>query len=314
MFAKSYFELFNINISNKIPDYSEKWFKTKCKQIGMDYNKAINSAGTLGGGNHFLEIGSYDDKSCVTIHSGSRNLGKRICDYWQEQAEKYKYQDKVKKLIQEAVTQEQKKELQNKIKEITNADKMEKNLEYLTGDEAVEYLFDMIFAQEYARINRLTMLKLIQNIVKAEIIETIESVHNYIDFEDMIIRKGAIKSYIGQKMVIPFNMRDGILICEGKSNPEWNYSAPHGAGRVYSRSKAKQVLSLDQFKEEMKEVFSTSVGRSTLDESPMAYKDSKIIEQAIEPTAKILHRIKPIINLKDKSERITYSKRKIING
>jgi RNA-splicing ligase RtcB len=140
------------------------------------------------------------------------------------------------------------------------------------------------------------------------IIDMIETVHNYIDFRDNIIRKGAIKSYFGERMIIPLNMRDGILICEGKSNPEWNYSAPHGAGRVYSRSKAKSDLSLEKFEYDMKGIFSTSVCNGTIDESPDAYKDSKIIEKAIEPTATILDRIIPIHNMKDISEEKPWKK------
>ena len=136
------------------------------------------------------------------------------------------------------------------------------------------------------------MLKLIP-------IDSIETVHNYIDFNDLIIRKGSITSYEKERFLLPFNMRDGILICEGKSNPDWNFSAPHGAGRMMSRSQAKKNLSLDSFKDQMKDIYSTSVEYSTLDEAPDAYKDSKIIEAAIEPTAKIINRIKPVLNMKD---------------
>lgn len=181
----------------------------------------------------------------------------------------------------------------------------------------------MKFASWYANLNRISIFKsILESINDKELItknnlgkiQTIETVHNYIDFKDNIIRKGAIRSYVNELMIIPFNMRDGILICEGKSNPDWNYSAPHGAGRVFSRSKAKELLSLDLFKEEMKDIFSTSVNKNTLDESPMAYKDSKIIEKAIEPTAKIIDRIKPIHNMKDSEDSKPWKKEKKIEG
>lgn len=174
-------------------------------------------------------------------------------------------------------------------------------LEYLEGDDLKGYLLDMYDAQYYASLNRdVIMFEILSLISKTiHISERIETIHNYIDRNDGIIRKGAIKSYIGNKMIIPFNMRDGILICEGKSNPEWNYSAPHGSGRVHSRSKAKVELNFDKFKKDMNGIFTTSVCMNTIDESPDAYKDSKIIEEAIEPTAIILDRIVPIHNMKD---------------
>jgi RNA-splicing ligase RtcB len=124
-------------------------------------------------------------------------------------------------------------------------------------------------------------------------------VHNFIDFRDFIVRKGAIRSYTGEEMIIPFNMHDGLLFCKGKSNSEWNYSAPHGAGRVYSRAKAKQIIDVEKFKDSMKDIYSTSVGFNTLDEAPEAYKNSKMIEEAIEPTAEIIMRVKPVMNMKD---------------
>ena len=158
----------------------------------------------------------------------------------------------------------------------------------------------MLFAQVYSEVNRQAMVNKIVEIGGFEIHDRIETVHNFVDFRDFIIRKGAIRSYVGERMIIPFNMRDGILVCEGKSNPEWNFSAPHGAGRLMSRSKAKATLNLVEFEDQMKGIFSTSVVRSTLDEAPNAYKDPKVIEEAIQPTATILDRIKPIHNMKDR--------------
>ena len=145
------------------------------------------------------------------------------------------------------------------------------------------------------------MSDLILSALKTHANDLVESVHNYIDFDDLIIRKGAIRAYKNERMVIPFNMRDGMLICEGRSNPDWNYSCPHGAGRVLSRTKAKAELSLDEFKKQMEGIYSTSVCEATLDEAPNSYKDADIIEKAIEPTAVIIDRIKPVLNIKDKT-------------
>ena len=174
----------------------------------------------------------------------------------------------------------------------------------------------MNFAGWYARKNRSYIMYSILDLIFKEIknmpfpSREIETIHNYIDPKDNIIRKGAIRSYIGEKMIIPFNMRDGILICEGKSNPEWNFSAPHGAGRVYSRAKAKAELNLEKFENDMNGIFSTSVGSGTLDECPDAYKDSKIIEEAIQPTATIIDRIIPIHNMKDIGDSKPWKKRR----
>lgn len=237
------------------------------KKIGYPEEKILLSIGSLGGGNHFVEIG-MDLHKCywITIHSGSRGFGLSVCNYWQK---------------------------------IANDNKG-----YLGTINMDDYLQDMYVAQKYASINRNTMM---YNILRGlrrlispsmDILETIEAVHNYIDPTDNILRKGACRSYVGEKIIIPFNMRDGILICEGKSNSDWNYSAPHGAGRVLSRSKAKKQLSLYDFKKQMEGIFSTSVTASTLDEAPDAYKDARIIEKLIEPTAKVINRIKPVLNMK----------------
>ena len=302
-FMMSYYEKFGLEITP--PKYDMSWFENKCKEIGCSVNRALTSIGTLGGGNHFIEVGKdLNDEYWFTIHSGSRNFGKCVCEYWQNiAAKKVKHNHTDKKLeeLEEAKLNYNGKELFNKIKEIKSKYNFNINitgLEFLEGIEASGYLFDMIFTQAYADVNREYMSKIILDILNVDPIEKIETKHNFIDFKDMIIRKGAIRSYIGEKFVLPFNMRDGILICEGLSNPEWNCSAPHGAGRIMSRSKAKKNITLETFKEQMKNVYSTSVCNSTLDEAPDAYKDSSIIENAIGDTATVLNRIVPIINLK----------------
>jgi tRNA-splicing ligase RtcB (3'-phosphate/5'-hydroxy nucleic acid ligase) len=295
------------------------WFISKCKQIGIDPSYAITSIGSLGGGNHFIELGKSEKTGdiVVTVHSGSRNFGKKVCDYWQKVAAGTDDQTvKIKILLgieEIKKTAEDGQEIGRRVFELKKsltAEKKVTGLEYLEGEDAKNYIFDMQFAQQYARHNRsIIMERIIDSLgypgMDRKIKDygpswTVDTIHNFIDPQDHIIRKGAIRSYIGEQMIIPFNMRDGILLCEGKSNPDWNFSAPHGAGRVLSRSMAKKTLNLDQFQKQMDGVFSTSVCRSTLDEAPGAYKDSKIIEAAIEPTATIIDRIKPILNLKDR--------------
>ena len=165
-----------------------------------------------------------------------------------------------------------------------------------------DYLIDMVIAQYYAKINRETILKIIKDSLNIEIENNFSSVHNFIDFEDFIIRKGAIRSYENEKMIIPFNMRDGILVCEGKSNEDWNFSAPHGAGRVLSRVQAKNQLDMKEFEDSMKGIYSSSVCKNTLDESPMAYKNPNKIEELIEPTVKVIDRLKPVLNIKSTSK------------
>jgi len=255
---------FNKNFNTdykKITNIDENWIKAKCKEVDMDYERVVNSLGTLGGGNHFVEVGvDNEDKFWITIHSGSRQFGLKIANFHQRKAGKGV-------------------------------------LSYLEGPDMFEYLIDMVIAQKYAEYNRETMLSEIIDITKINPSCKITSTHNYIDFNDFIIRKGAISSYENKQMIIPLNMEDGILICEGKSNEEWNYSAPHGAGRVDSRKWAKENLNLDEAKKRMTEkgiYFSTL----PLDETKQAYKDSKIIENGIDPTAKIINKIKPIISCK----------------
>jgi RNA-splicing ligase RtcB len=301
------------------------WFHQKIKQIQVDPQRAINSIGTLGGGNHFLEVGESNlGGYWVTIHSGSRKFGENICRYHQIVAKKTLEHNR-NNILQLAINQIMFENKNDQTKIQSEIDRVKKNLglnfdidikglEFLSGTEAMDYLFDMIFAQQYARVSRKTMGEIIMNnVFKGQTIsDKIDSVHNYIDFNDLIIRKGAIQSYTGVRSVIPFNMEDGLLIVEGKSNPEWNFSAPHGAGRLMSRTKAKEVLSLEDMKNGMESagVYSTSINKHTLDEAKGAYKSSEIIELAIEPTATIIERVKPILNIKDCSNDMSWKERR----
>ena len=249
-----------------IEDYNYDWLSNKCDEIEINLDRVLKSLGTLGGGNHFIELDKSENTGdyYFTIHSGSRQFGLKIAKYWQKKAGKGA-------------------------------------LAYLEGDDMFGYLKDMVFAQHYASVNRTLMMHSINKALDLESSnELIETVHNFIDFNDFIIRKGAIRSYSGEKMIIPFNMEDGILLCEGKSNPDWNFSAPHGAGRVASRSWAKKNISKDKATERMKK---KGIYISTLpvDEAKEAYKDPKIIEDAIGPTATIIDRLKPVLVMKDKN-------------
>jgi len=304
-FSLAYNQKFGTN--SYFDGYDYRWFVQKCHDIGANLGRICQSVGTLGGGNHFIEVGKDDNGNYwVVIHTGSRNFGKCVCDYWQNMATSVIRKDKQEQLklrIEEIRNTYKGMEIKAKIKEARASLGLDAivsdDLQYLEGDNAMGYLYDMIFAQKYAEVNRAYIAKAIMNILGVNEIDRIETVHNFIDFRDFIIRKGSIRSYVGERMIIPFNMRDGILICEGKSNPEWNYSAPHGAGRLMSRAQAKKNIKLENFTKQMDGIFSTSVCNHTLDEAPDAYKDAKVIEAAIEPTAKILARIKPVMNMKD---------------
>ena len=247
-------------------EFSMKFLEQTCEKVGMDFSRAIKSIGTLGGGNHFIELGKSQltGDYWFTIHSGSRQFGLKICNYWQRQAGKGQ-------------------------------------LAYLTGDDMFGYLTDMVFAQKYADLNRLHMAGYVLEACRHEwsdVKQNIQTSHNFIDFDDFIIRKGAIRSYSEEYMIIPFNMEDGILLCSGRSNPEWNFSAPHGAGRVGSRRWAKENLKIEDAKQRMEQndIYCSKLPN---DELKGAYKDPKIIEEAIEPTAIIIDRFKPVLAMKE---------------
>ena len=304
----------------KFSEFNYDWFINKCKEIGMRQNAEM-AIGTLGSGNHFIEVGKSANTGdiWVTIHCGSRNFGLKVCEFHQNKAKSYldnKRNVVLRELIEEIKKTSKPTEIASKIKEakkdlgVDFTDININGMESLEGQDAMNYFLDMIFTQVYAKFNRKRISENILKILGSDAKEEIECVHNYINFEDMIIRKGAISSYVGEKMIIPFNMADGLLICEGKSNSEWNFSAPHGAGRIMSRGDASRNIDLDKFKYKMKGVVSTSVGKSTLDEAPQAYKNSKMIEDAITPTATIIDRVKPILNLKDGGDSMTWKERK----
>ncbi|HDR7531820.1 RtcB family protein [Bacillus sp. AY1-10] len=262
--------------------------------------RAQKSIGTLGGGNHFVEL-NEDDKGNVyiVIHSGSRNLGKQIAEYYQNFAyEQLIDVTSIKDDIIKRLTEEGRaKEIQETLRGIQKL-KMRKELAYLEGQGFKDYMNDMNIAQKYAALNRKAMIDEIVTKMDWKITDQFTTIHNYIDIENMILRKGAISAQKDERVIIPINMRDGSIIAFGKGNPDWNFSGPHGAGRIMSRKKAKESLSLEEFQNTMTEVWTTSVVESTIDEAPMVYKPMDEIIENTKETIDIKHIIKPLYNFK----------------
>lgn len=284
----------------------------ECYRGLKDTKRLERSIGTLGGGNHFIEIDAADDGSrYLVIHTGSRNLGKQTADYYQEMAYdllrgKDKVLERQNQIIQEYKAAGKRNEIQNAIKELKSSFKWNvistpKGLCYLTGEYRDMYLADMKICQKFASFNRITIAQIILDQLLGMTLNDFpffETIHNYIDLDNNIVRKGAVSAKAGEKLLIPINMRDGSLVCMGKGNEDWNFSAPHGAGRLFSRSDAKAKFTLAEFEASMEGVFTTSVGTSTLDECPMAYKNMDHIVRNIAPTADIMQIIRPVYNFK----------------
>jgi tRNA-splicing ligase RtcB len=265
----------------------------------FNLNRAKDSIGTLGGGNHFIELNELDDKIVLVIHSGSRNLGKQIAEHYQNRAYDELTSVKAEKdrIIAELIAAGRQSEIQSELSKIKKM-KIQKDLAYLEGKGFNDYMNDMKIAQEYALLNRKAMVDEIVSRMQWTIEDSFTTIHNYIDMDNMILRKGAISAQAGERVIIPLNMRDGSIIAYGKGNPDWNYSGPHGAGRLMSRSKAKELVSLEDFEATMKDVWTTSVVRETLDESPMAYKPMDEILEHTKDSVDITHIIKPLYNYK----------------
>ena len=254
----------------------EREIRDVCKRISIDEDKALCGMGSLGGGNHFIEVGvdQYENK-WITIHSGSRNFGLQVAQYYQLKAK-----EELKKYF---------------------IDDQYKGLEFLLldSDYGMDYMHALGVAQRFASTSRGEMMCKLMSFVEGRCSEVIESIHNFIG-DDMIIRKGAIAAYENQLVVIPFNMRDGLIIGRGKGSKKYNYSAPHGAGRVLSRKKAKEIIDVDNFVKEMQDagIYTTTAGSKTLDEAPQAYKDIDIIKENIKETVDVLYTVKPVYNFK----------------
>ena len=266
-----------------------------------------NSLGTLGGGNHFIEIDRSEDGTYwLVVHSGSRNLGKQVCEYYQEMAvddtDKKAYSDVADSLIASLKAEGRQREIQTELEALRTRVKKNRtvpeSLCHLEGNHLEDYLHDVKICQEYAVRNREIMTELILKKTGMVGLESFHTVHNYIDTDEMILRKGAIAAHNGERVLIPINMRDGSIIAIGRGNEEWNYSAPHGAGRVMSRKKAFETLSLEEYKTAMEGIYTTTANQETLDESPMAYKRMEDIIDAIREAVDIVEIIKPVYNFK----------------
>lgn len=296
---------FNIHGASQDPFLNYHLRELHCfEHINLD--RAEKSLGTLGGGNHFIEVDRDDeDNLYLVIHTGSRHLGLEVAQYYQKMA--YESMGELPKREVRAIVDAMKLEGRRKEIESTLAalkkerqQSVPKELAFLTGELFAQYLHDINIIQQFASTNRREIFYKIANEIGLDTwgAERFETIHNYIDVNEMILRKGAVSAKAGERLIIPINMRDGSLICIGKGNPDWNFSAPHGAGRLMSRSKAKKVFTMDEFKSEMSDVFTTSVDTSTLDECPMAYKSMDDIIKNIGDTVDIEKIITPIYNFK----------------
>lgn len=303
------------NIPSGQDMYNEKVVDFDFKRL-LCYNRLKNmpllekSLGTLGGGNHFIEIDeSQDGEKYLIIHTGSRNLGAQVAKFYQDLANQIcnygilEYQEERKKLIEKYKETNREKELNEELKKLQNRYKIQKGTipyeyTYLEGKFREAYLQDMKICQEYAKINRMTIAKRIANHMEWNLDNSFESIHNYISFEDNIVRKGSISAKEGEKVIIPMNMRDGCILGIGKGNSDWNNSAPHGAGRLLSRKEAKERIKLGDYQESMSKVYTTSVNESTVDEAPFAYKPMEEILSHIGDTVEVIDIIKPVYNYK----------------
>lgn len=297
----------NVN-EEKIVDFDLK--QLNCYDKLKNYQWIENSVGSLGGGNHFIEIDESNDKEkYLIIHSGSRNLGVQVAEHYQSLADQLcnydlsEYKKKREEILKTYKELGKEQEIQKALNQLNKESKQNKNkipyeLAYLENEYRESYLHDMKLCQEFAVLNRYTIAKRIANYMGWNIDNYFESIHNYISFDDNIVRKGAISAKKGEKVIIPINMRDGCIIGIGKGNDDWNNSAPHGAGRVMSRMQAMEIIDLEEYKRSMENIYTTSVTEQTKDESPFVYKPIEEILTNVVPTIEITKIIKPVYNFK----------------
>lgn len=280
-----------------------------CYRELKDVKRLARSLGTLGGENHFIEIDeAADGTKYLIIHSGSRNLGKQVAELYQKLAINLnggygEYLEKRDEIIRTYKEQGRKSEIQSALKQICwqvheSSASIPEDLCYLEGKYLEDYLHDVKICQVFAKRSREKMAEIILERTRMNGSDAFHTIHNYIDTDEMILRKGAIAAHKGERVLIPINMKDGSILAIGKGNPEWNYSAPHGAGRIMSRTKAKNELNLDEYKQAMKGIYTTSVNENTLDEAPMAYKSLESIIDVIRESVDIIDVMKPIYNFK----------------
>lgn len=306
------------NVIHRIPAGREVWDEVKasfdlknlrCYPHLKHTRRLEKSLGTLGGGNHFIEVDrALDGTKYLIIHSGSRNLGKQVAEWYQSVAVALNkgqadYLAKRDDLIANYKMQGRQKEIQTALNELEceweqTAPTIPEDLCYLTGGYLEDYLHDIEICQRFAKRNREKMAEIILSEMEISAISSFHTIHNYINTKEMILRKGAIAAHQGELVLIPINMRDGSILGCGKGNAEWNYSAPHGAGRVMSRNKARESLDLAAYKQAMAGIYTTSVNESTLDEAPMAYKSLEDIMAFIDDTVEVIEVLKPLYNFK----------------
>ncbi|MBQ3568687.1 MAG: RtcB family protein [Anaerotignum sp.] len=291
----------------------------RCYRSLRDTRRLERSLGTLGGGNHFVEVDrSADGTNYLVIHSGSRNLGKQVAEVYQQLAVdlhmgKESYFKQRDEIIRTYKEEGRRSEIQQTLKELKNnyetqALAVPADICWLYGTFLDDYLHDVEICQKFARRNREKMAEIILERTGMTALESFHTIHNYIDTKEMILRKGAIAAHAGEKVLIPINMRDGSVIAIGKGSEEWNYSAPHGAGRIMSRGKAKEAIDIEAYKESMKGIYTTSVSESTLDEAPMAYKSLEDIIDVISDSVDIIEVMRPVYNFKASEDDVPWKK------
>lgn len=291
----------------------------RCYRSLRDTRRLERSLGTLGGGNHFVEVDqSADGTNYLVIHSGSRNLGKQVAEVYQQLAVdlhmgKEGYFQQRDEIIRTYKEEGRRSEIQQALKELKNnyetqALVVPADICWLYGSFLDDYLHDVEICQKFARRNREKMAEIILERTGMTAMESFHTIHNYIDTKEMILRKGAIAAHAGEKVLIPINMRDGSVIAIGKGSEEWNYSAPHGAGRIMSRGKAKEIIDMEDYKESMKGIYTTSVSENTLDEAPMAYKSLDDIIDVIHDSVDIIEVMKPVYNFKASEDDVPWKK------
>jgi RNA-splicing ligase RtcB len=312
-FVKIYNKKFNTNYD--IPEINENWLKKLLKRIGMENHTFWNSLSSLGGGNHYIEIGiNDDDEYLVSVHSGSRNLGQRVCRYHVNQSKlqtNFSENEYSKKLDDIRMNTYNKKDIPKKIKLLKKKLNIGIDKEFLQGEFLFNYLVDMVFTQYYASINRNLMMNKIKEILNVDFDKEIETVHNYVDFsnDDFMIRKGAVSAKKDEICLIPISQKFGTVLVRSKGNKDWNESLCHGAGRVMSRSDAKNKITLNEVKKSMKGIV-CRINKNIIDESEFCYKKPNIIMSSIQENSEILSIYKPILNIKDIGETISWKEKK----
>lgn len=293
-------------VRSDVHQFAEQVDLNKLQMASMcDIDRAYRSIGSLGGGNHFIEVDKDNDGHLyLVIHSGSRHLGVQVADYYQDAAYwqlSGKKKQNINAVIAELKAQGRHKEISETVKKLKvdlTESEIPRDMAYVSGLLFDDYIHDMRITQHFAMLNRKAMADEIIRNMRLTVADEFTTIHNYIDTDAMILRKGAVSAKAGEQLLIPINMRDGSLLCVGKGNPDWNQSAPHGAGRLMSRKKAKEKLDLGDYRDAMSGIFSTCINNGTLDEAPMAYKSMDAILKHIAPTVDVVKVIKPVFNFK----------------